>query len=1045
MSAPDGDRRWTAILSADMVGFTDTARRIGPEKAYDLLDRVMSLVSERIGAEGGHVIDTAGDGLLAAFGAPEAIENASLRACRAGLSIQEALEREKSEFEMDFDAAPQLRIALAGGNALVAMAPLGGVKLVGDPINLAARLQAEAAPGTVLLNTTIQDETAGHVDTESLGTFMLKGFDEPVPGYRLTGLTEGATLFEAAANRGQGRFVSRKADLARLIDVVGSEARTAIVTGPPGIGKSRLAFEALADLETRHAIYAGQCAQSGGRVAYAPLMDCLRQAAGTAPRASRKETLSAVTDRFPGIVGSDELNRFLDQHSEQFDPLERSLADREFLVRIFSGLANAGGILVVEDVHWVDASTGSVLAALAERALPMILTCRPDFAASWFQHPNVTLIELSALEDQDIQAIAEDRLRGTLSPGLAAFFASKSDGVPLVAEEIVRALDQGARLRQSDDGLTLSEPDGTILTGNLEQLVLSRIEHLSPDQKATLRMAATIGRDFSEDLLEAALGRSPGLTEMAAQPGLLEPAGPGECRFAHALIRDAVYEGLLSTHRKSAHLAVAEAMGKTDGAENFAALASHYLASPHPERATKPLLEAARESLRAADMLDVDARLETAYGFVAADPDLLNDADYRSLAVSWLRALELIGDFTRLEAIGEKLMPRMMRGPYSPELGIFQTLMAIALCHTRDYREAQALAERTQREAEAHGDTWGAAWSKVPLMRIYDETGWKGWQEIEVLAGEIAPVAEARGDNHLAMSARYLLCSGYRSSGFRGKALEVADEIKRFSETHNERRAAGYSRWARAMIYAIEGNPEAARSVLEDGRSEAIPGSADERVSDGIALFSAALLDAPGAVRPKVERLRAESRALGDLNITNGMEYVRALIEIRAGRLAMAWRLLTDNIPILEREENTNFIRQFYVTRAEVSLAVLKLIDPSAEAPPGRTQPQKSRPSISDIARFFSLKLFGKDWAERDYLACLNYERSDQGAHFARCHIGLGLIAGARNDHRKAKYHLETGLRAAEEEDLKLLAARARKSLAKFVDNRASDIAKGDV
>jgi len=1030
VTAADRDFRWTAVLSADMVDFTATARRIGAERSFELLNHLIARASAAIEEEEGQVVDTAGDGILASFGAPKAVENAALRCCRAAQVLRERLSAERDMLAARFDVAPELRIGLAGGHALVARSGPQDFKLVGDAVQEAARLQSLCAPGEVLMSDALARETTGFVRVSDRGLIEIKGFEDPVRALRLEGLIQTATQFEGRLVRGLGPMVSREAELGRAQVALDAGGKTVLVSGQPGVGKSRLVHE-IVSRRVGQKVLIGQCAPSGRTLAYAPILDILRKAGGARWGANRAETIAALASRYPNVIDREKAAQFLQPMSQSRDQGDRALADRAFLLSVMRGLAiQENCILGLEDVHWVDASTQMLVSAAVEAKLPMLMTSRPVAKADWMDRPEVVQVELGPLGRDAIRSIAEGCLDTTISPDLAAMISDKAEGIPLVAEEIVRALDEGEKLARGPDGMALVVTGDVLLTGNLEQLVLSRVDRIAPEQKSVLQVASAIGRDFSSRLLEAALGERVALHDLAAS-GLIQPLDGGVWRFSHALVRDAVYASLLSDKRHDAHERIAAGLqsmaAHTDGQDGL--LADHLLMTKQPERAVPHLIAAAMESLAAYALYDVDQRLEQAMGFLDADPTLANETAFGELGVSWLRALDQIGDFGRVLRVSERVLPRLSRNGYSAQLAIVRTLTAIAMTHARNYRSSEELALATLDAAEAEGDDLGTAWAKVALMRIYDETGWKDYTTLERLAHEILPVAEAAGDQHLAMTALYLLSAGYRSAGFRLKALDVASQIEAFSDTHNNKRAIGYAIWARSVIHCVEGNPELARAAVAPAVKAAVPGQADERVSLGIDLFAQVYLAPPEEVRPKLARIIAESRTLEDFNIAHSMEWNLALLEIKSGRLALGWRKLMDLEQEVLRAGNTNLIRQVLVAKAEVLLAVAGLIDPDAEAPPDRPTFPKARLGLADIFLAISLRLRAKRLAIRVIQSCLSYETAHHGAHFSRCEIGLGLIAASRGRRDEARTHLERGLQSARAEELDVLARRAERAL----------------
>ena len=214
-AAPSGERRQVTALFADMVGFTAISERLGEEGTFALIQPIYELMARAVREHGGSVKDFTGDGIMALFGAPDALEDAPLRACRAGLAIHERLAAAAPAIEAKHGVRPQMRIGVNSGLAVVTQirGESGPVTALGDTVNLASRLQTLAEPGTVYLSEATQRLVQGLVDTTFAGEHAIKGKAEPQKVYRLEAIRQGATRFEAAVGRGLSAYVGREREL----------------------------------------------------------------------------------------------------------------------------------------------------------------------------------------------------------------------------------------------------------------------------------------------------------------------------------------------------------------------------------------------------------------------------------------------------------------------------------------------------------------------------------------------------------------------------------------------------------------------------------------------------------------------------------------------------------------------------------------------------------------------------------------------------------------------------------------------------------------
>lgn len=1029
-AGPEGDKRWTAIMSMDMAGYTSLSNDLGAERSYGLLSRVLGLAREVIEAEGGHVVDTAGDGILAAFGAPTALENAPLHSCRAAILFRDRLAAILPDLERDYQTRPAFRIGIGGGMTMVARLDAGTIKVVGAPVNKAARLQGLAQPGEIIISETIRSEAEGAVATSNRGSVEIKGFDEPVRIHVLKDLLEARSRFEGTKRRGLTALVSRQAEIARVLDDLGRDRPGAvIVSGAPGIGKSRLLHEVSVRLGATRPVFVGQCAQNAGSRAYGPVFEILRQA-GQAPwGADRAKIFGALFERHPTLEDRDAVAKVLAVATERRDQAEQASATRNYILTLLRKLVTLEkAVLVIEDAHWIDSGSNALLSDLIETPIPLLVSSRPGFRPDWFQCERARHIALSPLSGTDIAQVAEESIGKPLSRRLSDLIVDKSEGVPLMAEEIARALRQTDRLADTAEGLDLVERDGSLLTGNLEQMVLARVDALPKKYKSVLQLASVIGRDFPETLLTDVVGALPDLPLIAKYPGLIEPLGDGLWRFAHALIRDAIYASLLTDQRQTSHLRIAEAMERRqDRAENWGTLADHFMQTRSPERATPYLIHAAGQSLAAYALRDVDERLETAMRFIETDPDLVDVERLRDHGVFWLRALHQIGDFGRLRSVSSRVLPRVEQAGYAPAVAIMRTMTAISMAHSRDYAGARDLGRATLELAEAEGDEWGAAWAKVALMRVYDETKWQGLDTIETLCSQITPVAERTEDNHLAMSALYLLSSANRSAGNVSQAVAICEEIEGFAKRQNDHRAGVYAKWARALLYTVQNDIEQAYAVIRGAHKESIPGGADERVAIGIEYFCRVFLEPPETLRAPLGNLMAEATALQDFNIAHSIEFTLAMLELRAGNLSTGWRALSEFIRNAEAGANLNLVVQGYIARAETLLAISGLVDHASEAPGDRPAPPRKRPGPADLVMFAALRPTARRRANAALDAC---DALPSHPHAARVAINRGILAAASGDKAEARRLLEAGARIAHTSALHVLVSRAEKALA---------------
>ena len=559
-----------------MVGSTALSGTVDPELLGALIRRYQDAVAGAIGRFGGFVAKFMGDGVLAYFGFPRAFEDAAERAIRAAIDIL----AEVAGIELPDGTRVQARVGIATG--LVVVGEIVGTgsaqerAIVGETPNLAARLQALATPDTILISEATQNLLGGLFELESTGAHALKGFARPVSVWRVVG--EAAVESRFAASRA-GRdlpMVGRAHEMGLMLDrwrlARGGEGQIVTVIGEAGIGKSR-AIEALraALAGEPHARIHLQGSPYYSDSALFPVIKHVSRAAHFAaadPAAVRIEKLRAA---FAPRVASDAaalplLAELLSIPADglapppSLTPAQRKAATIALLVDEIVRLGETDPVLLVlEDAHWVDASTLELMMQLTDSIggarLLAVVTARPEFTPPWQTRPHSTLLTLGRLGRADCaRLVAGVAASQDLSAETVAAILDKTDGIPLFAEELTRSMVESA-----------GEAAATV-PATLKDLLMARLDRLGAAREVA-QIAAVVGRQFPFAILDAVVPRGgaaleAALTDLVAA-GILLPEGRGLERgfsFKHALLRDAAYDSLLLTRRREWHERTAHAV-----------------------------------------------------------------------------------------------------------------------------------------------------------------------------------------------------------------------------------------------------------------------------------------------------------------------------------------------------------------------------------------------------------------------------------------------------------------------------------------------------
>ena len=635
-----GERKPVTAVFADVVGSTALAESMDAEDWTLILNGAFERMAEAVYRYEGTIAQLTGDGLLAFFGAPVAHEDDPERAVRAGLDMLAGVNRYSDELHATHGIEFQIRIGMNSGPVVV-----GNVgsdlryeyTALGDAVNVAARVQAAARPGSILVTDATYRFVAHAVEATDLGELQVKGRTEPVHMLEVVAL---------AAQPGRPRgipglsspLVGRDADLARLEHLLAAtrsgRGGAAFVLGEPGLGKSRL----LAELRQRAdglAWVEVQCPSYGVNLAYGLLLDLIR--------AVLEQTGGRLGDR-PGddafflahLLGV-ELD---DSESARLEPQAFHagyLAAVQHLLR--SAAARRPLVLACEDIHWADHASAEILTellpVLSEAPLLLLCTSRLDRdAPGWgvvtkardLVGDDLCEVVLAPLSNEESQELVRQLLEiESLPSGLRSLILTRAAGNPLYVEEVIRMLiDEAVIVREGSRWLATGQVTAVTIPPTVHGLLLARIDRLSEDARRTLRVASVVGEEFAarivREVLADELAYGPAMSEIEASGFVgLETAQPELVyAFRHALVREAAYESLLRQERRRLHAAVGETLERLHGdAPEFAGVvALHFEQAGEQERALPYLIRAGGHALQHFAVREARAFLDRAAEYI---------------------------------------------------------------------------------------------------------------------------------------------------------------------------------------------------------------------------------------------------------------------------------------------------------------------------------------------------------------------------------------------------------------------------------------------
>jgi class 3 adenylate cyclase/predicted ATPase len=646
------ERRPITVMFCDLVGSTGLAAKLDAEDWRTLVNTYLDEASAAVTGLGGHVLKKLGDGLMALFGYPQAQENDAERAVRAALAIQRALADLNARSARS--GAPELsaRIGIECGSLVVD----ANGEVFGEAPNVAARVQAAADPGSVLITGSVQRQVAGLFVVEEKGAREFKGVAQPLSLYRVVRASGGGRRGSA---RALTSFVGREEDIGALLRcwdrVRAGEGQFVQIVGEPGLGKSRLVEEFHSRLgETPHTWVEWNSSQLLQNTPLHPIAEWGRARFGGQDVAAERRLADLETTLAQVKLDVQEtatlLAPLLDiplpaDRAPKFGPEE--LRRRQLAAMVALLLAGARAqpvVLAFEDLHWADPTSLDLIQALAERGaqapLLVVATTRPEFRAPWGMRSHHAVVALAPLDRTEVRRmVGEIAAQRALPQEIVDRVSERTGGVPLFVEEVTRLL-----LERGKDGGAHAIPP------TLQQSLAARLDRLG-EAREIAQIGAVLGRDFSHALLAAVAGiddtaLGSGVERLADADILFVEGTPPQAtyRFKHALIQDAAYESLLRSRRRALHHRAAEVLCNEPEPAGLEpeVIAHHFTEAGFNDLAIEWWGKAGDQALRRSAFQEAIAHLGKAIAMadkVAGGPAVGASGERRQLHVAYGKAL----------------------------------------------------------------------------------------------------------------------------------------------------------------------------------------------------------------------------------------------------------------------------------------------------------------------------------------------------------------------------------------------------------------------
>ena len=838
----EGERKQVTVMFCDMQGFTPLAELLGIEDAYSIIDQVYEILIHKVHDYEGTVNEMTGDGIMALFGAPVALEDAPQRAVRSSLAIHREMAKFSDQLRQEKKDAPPVKMRIGIHTGPVVVGTVGNdlrveFKAVGETVNLASRIEGQAQPGTTYITEDTFKLTEGLFRFEGLGQRVIKGKQEPVNVYRAIAPSTMRTRFDVSAELGLTPFAGREREIELLLDGLertkAGRGQSFSITAEAGVGKSRLLYEFRKAVAHEDLTFLeGRCLSYSRAVAYHPLIDILKANFDIHEGDGDSEIREKVK-RGLKMLGADEasiLPYLLELLVVKDSGIEKIPMSPEVkknrIGEAFKQIALKGSeirplILAYEDLHWIDKSSEELLKYVLE-SIPgarilMIFTYRPEFVHIWGAKSYHSQLNLNRLSNRE-SLIMVSHLLGTeeLDRDLEEFILEKTEGIPFFIEELIKSLKDLKIIDKKNNRYCITKDIKEVtIPATVQDVIMARVDSLPERTKGLLQTISAVGRESSYDLIK----RVTGLTEQELLPQLsvlkdselLYERGiypQSTYIFKHALTQDVAYDTLLLKRREKIHEEIGEVIETLypDRLEEYyELLAYHYGSSANADKAVRYLDLANQKAAKLNAMEEAKTYFDEAMALLDTLPETEESRQRRiSLLVNQgivflllFKSQEFYDLLTRYEPTA--------KGLGNPEiLGAFYARLGHCEFSFGNYDRAIQTLTKAAELCEAAGNAEEAGYAYVFWEFSHFDRG--DFERVLALKEDVLRTMKHQFNLRFHTFALSVASRAYACLGHWDEAVEEAQKALSIAEEFSDSSLISFVAWNLSIVYSWKGD-----------------------------------------------------------------------------------------------------------------------------------------------------------------------------------------------------------------------------------------------